>query len=108
MWKAAPERAQASMCAFLSTTDEPLRAPYLMQSAAAIERQLPANTTIAVTYANSHGLHLPKSADINAPLLGSFDPQVPGSGVFPLNRPGPVFLVQSAGLYNQRPDDYKH
>jgi len=32
-----------------------LRAPYLLQSALAIERQLPANTTIAVTYANSHG-----------------------------------------------------
>jgi hypothetical protein len=78
-----------------------LRAPYLMQSAFAIERQLPANTTIAVTYANSHGLHLLRSDDINAPLPGTFDPQLPGSGVFPRNRPGPVFLMESAGLYNQ-------
>lgn len=43
-----------------------LRAPYLMQSAAAIERQLLANTTVAVTYAHSHGLHLLRSADLNS------------------------------------------
>lgn len=78
-----------------------LRAPYLMQSAVAVERQLPANTTIAITYANSHGLHLLRSEDINAPLPGTFDPQVPGSGVFPFNRSAPILLMESAGLYNQ-------
>jgi hypothetical protein len=78
-----------------------LRAPYLMQSAVTLERQLPANTTLAVTYTNSPGLHLLRSQDINAPLLGTFDPQVPGSGVFPFNRPGPIFLMESSGLYNQ-------
>lgn len=78
-----------------------LRAPYLMQSAVAVERQLPGNTTLAVTYTNAHGLHLLRSADINAPLPGTFDPQVPGSGVFPYNRPGPIFLMESSGLYNQ-------
>jgi hypothetical protein len=78
-----------------------LRAPYLIQSAVAVERQLPANTTLAVTYANSHGLHSLRSQDINAPLPGSFDPQVPGRGTFPFNRPGPIFLMESAGIYNQ-------
>ena len=78
-----------------------LRAPYIMQSAISVERQLPFNTTIAVTYANSHGLHMLRSRDINAPLPGTFDPLVPGSGVFPLGRPGPVFLMESSGLYNQ-------
>ena len=34
-----------------------LRAPYIMQSAVTVERQLPRNTTLAVTYTNSHGLH---------------------------------------------------
>ena len=78
-----------------------LRAPYLMQSAVTLERQLPGNTTLAVTYTNSHGLHLLRSQDINAPLPGTFDPQIPGSGVFPFNRPGPIFLMESSGLYNQ-------
>jgi hypothetical protein len=70
-----------------------LRAPYILQSAVTLERQLPANATLAVTYTNSHGLHLLRSEDINAPL--------PASGAFPLGHSGPVFLMESAGLYNQ-------
>src|SRR5206468_300585 len=38
-----------------------LRTPYFIQSAAGVERQLPHNTTVAVTYANAHGLHLLRS-----------------------------------------------
>jgi hypothetical protein len=78
-----------------------LRAPYLMESAVAVERQLPAHTTVALTYVNSHGWHQYLTNDINAPLPGSYDPQVPGSGVYPLGNPNPVFLVESSGLYNQ-------
>jgi hypothetical protein len=78
-----------------------LRAPYLMQSAIALERQLPFDTTVSITYANSHGLHLLRSQDINAPLLGTYFPSIPGSGLYPLGRPGLVVLMESAGLYNQ-------
>ncbi|HMD83718.1 MAG TPA: carboxypeptidase regulatory-like domain-containing protein [Terriglobia bacterium] len=78
-----------------------LRAPYVLQSALAFERQLPAHTTMAVTFADSHGLHQLRSQDINAPLPGSYNPQIPGSGVFPLGNPNPVFQMESAGLYNQ-------
>jgi hypothetical protein len=69
------------------------RAPYIIQSAFTVERQLPANTTAAITYTNSHGLHLLRSEDINAPC--------PGTGAFPQGRPGAVFLMQSSGIYNQ-------
>ncbi len=68
-----------------------LRAPYIMQSAVGFERQLPFGTTVALTWANSHGLHLLRSGAINAPFLGQF----------PLGRPAPVFLMESSGLYNQ-------
>jgi hypothetical protein len=78
-----------------------LRAPYLMQSAVSFERQLPFNTTAAITFANSHGLHMLQSQDINAPLPGTYDPSVPNSGVYPLGRPGLVVLMESGGLYNQ-------
>jgi hypothetical protein len=78
-----------------------LRAPYIMQSAVSFERQLPFNTTVAITYANSHGLHLLRSQDVNAPLPGTFDPLIPGSGVFPLGKRGPVFQMESTGRYNQ-------
>ena len=59
-----------------------LRAPYLMQAAFTFERQLPANTTLAVTYTNSHGLHQLRSQDV--PVAS-----------------GPLFLMTSSGLYNQ-------
>jgi hypothetical protein len=65
-----------------------------MQSAFGIERQLPFNSTLAITYANAHGLHQLRSQNINAPLP-------PGSGNFPLGRPGAVFEMESSGLYNQ-------
>jgi hypothetical protein len=78
-----------------------LRAPYILQSAAGVERQLPRRTTVAVTYANSHGLHMLRSRDSNAPMPGTYDPNTPGSGLFPFGAPGPIFLMESAGLYNQ-------
>jgi hypothetical protein len=78
-----------------------LRAPYVMESALSIERQLPEHTTVAVTYVNSHGLHQFLTNDINAPLPGTYNPQVPGSGTYPLGNANPIFLVESAGLYNQ-------
>jgi hypothetical protein len=78
-----------------------LRAPYVMQTAIGVERQLPFNTTVAVTYANTHGLHLLRSQDINAPLPGTYDPLVPASGVFPLGNSNPLLLMESSGLYNQ-------
>src|SRR6185436_19774090 len=64
-----------------------MRAPYIMQSAISVERQLPANTTIALTYANSHGLHIFRSTDINAPLPGTYNPTAAGSGVYPFRSP---------------------
>ncbi len=78
-----------------------LRAPYILQSAATVERQLPRNTTLAVTYTNSHGLHVLRSEDINAPLPGTYDPNIPNSGIFPMGHPGVVDLMESSGLYNQ-------
>jgi hypothetical protein len=54
-----------------------------------------------VTYTNSHGLHLFRSEDINAPLPGTYNPAVANSGLFPLGHPGPLELMESSGVYNQ-------
>ena len=78
-----------------------LRAPYLLQSAIAFERQLPRNTTMAITYANSHGLHQLRTVDANAPLIGTYDPSIPGSGLYPLGVARQVLVMQSSGVYNQ-------
>ena len=63
--------------------DAKLRAAYILQSAVSFEHQLSANTTSAITYTSSHGVHLLRSRDINAP------------------DPSPLFLTESTGIYNQ-------
>jgi hypothetical protein len=55
-----------------------LVSPRLYQTAFGIERQLSMNTTVAVTYVNSHGLQMFRSRTAGA-----------------------IFLMESSGLYNQ-------
>jgi hypothetical protein len=98
--------APAELAGFQSTQvvqeiSSRLRAPYIMQSALTLERQLPHNATLAVTYTNSHAVHVFRSAAINAPLPGTYRPGDPGSAVYPLGHPGTVNLMESSGLYNQ-------
>jgi hypothetical protein len=78
-----------------------LKAPYLMETAVGVERQLPAHTTLALTYVNSHGGRQFLTNDINAPLPGTYNPQVPGNGTYPMAVPNPVFGVESSGIYDQ-------
>jgi hypothetical protein len=95
----------ASLAAFQSAqvrqqVSPTLEAQRFYASSLSVERQLPWNTTLAVTYQNFHGLHQFRSRDINAPLPGTYDPTVAGSGVFPLGPVGSVFQMESSGLYN--------
>jgi len=77
----------------IHTVSSSLEAPYVIQSAVGIERQIPGNTTVSVNYTYSHGDHLLLSRDINAPL--------PGTGVDPFPKYGPIYEMESGGLYNQ-------
>lgn len=85
----------------IQEVDAHLRAPEIMQSAFTLERQLPKNTTLAITCTNSHGVHVLRSEDINSPLPGTFNTAKPGGGVFPYGPGGPIFLMTASGLYNQ-------
>lgn len=91
----------ASTQAAIEEVSPNLSAPRLMQAALSVERQLPARTMLAVTYVNSHSSNQFLTNDINAPLPGTYNPQVPGSGTYPRGTPGAVFEVRSSGLYNQ-------
>ena len=75
-----------------------LRAPYVMQSAIGIERQLPKNTTIAVTYTRSKALHVLRSRNITAPLPGTVVAR-PQPGV--LNTLTSIYEYESNGRLNQ-------
>ncbi|MDQ6676011.1 MAG: TonB-dependent receptor, partial [Acidobacteriota bacterium] len=88
--------------------DSNLRAPYTIQSAIGVERQLPRNTTLAVTFTDSHTTHLLRSRNINAPLPGTtqFDPStgqpITGTGVYPFGyKTGNIYNYESDGTLNQ-------
>ncbi len=79
--------------------DKNLRAPYILQSAITVERQLPKNTTISESYLHSRGLHELREQDINAPLPGTYTG--PGTGIYPYGATGPILLMESDGIFNQ-------
>jgi hypothetical protein len=93
--------SSSSQASVIQTIAPGLRAPAMLQSVFSAERQLPFGTTLAVTYSNSHGLHLLRSQDVNAPLEGTFSPGGPSPAVYPLGHPGAVLQMESTGRYNQ-------
>jgi hypothetical protein len=84
----------------IRTMDKNLRAPYTMQTALTIERQLPKNTTVSLTYTNLRGVHMLRSRNINAPLPGTYNPQVPDSGSRPYGG-GDLYSYESTGNFRQ-------
>ncbi len=78
-----------------------LRAPYIVQTAMSLERQLPKNIMLGLTYTHSQGVHMLRSRNINAPLPGTFNPQVPNSGVRPFGDLGNIDAYESSGIFNQ-------
>ncbi|MBV9240850.1 MAG: TonB-dependent receptor, partial [Acidobacteria bacterium] len=73
------------------TTAAGLKAPRTMQMAASVERQLPYNTTVSVTYVFSHADRLLRSRNTNAPI----------NGVRPNPALGNIFAYDASGRLNQ-------
>jgi hypothetical protein len=78
-----------------------LRAPYTMQGALSLERQLTKSLNMALTYIHSDGVHALLSRNINAPLPGTFNPADPLSGTRPLGNIGNVYEFESDGVFHQ-------
>jgi hypothetical protein len=79
--------------------DAHLHAPYTMQGAIGVERQLPKNVTLAVTYTHSRGVDVLRSRNINAPLPGTYEM---GSPVYPYGeQAGNIYVYESSGLFTQ-------
>jgi hypothetical protein len=77
--------------------DPGLVAPRIIQSAIGVDRQLPKNITLSVSYYNSRGVHALRTVNINAPLPGTY----PGSPVYPMGNANPVYAYESSGLFKQ-------
>jgi hypothetical protein len=61
----------ASVPSSVVVLDPRARIPYTIQYSIAIERQVTAKSTFSAAYVGSHGIHLFRSLDANAPLPGS-------------------------------------
>ena len=70
-----------------------LHAPYIMQSAFTLERQVTKVANITLTYLNSRGVHQFESLNVNAPLPGT-----PGS---PPTSVAPTYQYSSDGVFRQ-------
>jgi hypothetical protein len=78
-----------------------LRAPYTSQVGTSLERQLSKYGTLTLTYLNSRGVHQFLSANVNAPLPGTFDPSNPASAVRPFGNVGNIYEYVSEGVFKQ-------
>jgi hypothetical protein len=73
--------------------DNDLRAPYLLQSAIGVDRQLFSKTTLSVNFTDTRGVHQFRTRDINAPYPEGF----PNAGLRPYaNDP----LIGQTDIYN--------
>jgi hypothetical protein len=80
------------MATVVRQKDAALRAPYIAQVAIGVDRQLPRNSTLSVTYTSSRGVHMLRTRDINAPLP---------DGSFPYGNVGSLYQYESTGLMRQ-------
>jgi hypothetical protein len=78
--------------------DDHLNAPYTMMSTMGYERRLPRNIFASVNYTWLRGVHLLRTRNINAPIIGE-----PGSGdaVLPFPGQGPILQYESTGFSNR-------
>ncbi|PYS22085.1 MAG: TonB-dependent receptor [Acidobacteria bacterium] len=77
-----------------------IQAPYSMQSIVSVEHALPHNFRTSVTFSRTRTVHMLRARAVNAPLPGTFIPNLPGSGTRPLGVNN-FFEYDSSGVFNQ-------
>ena len=77
-----------------------IEAPYSVQSIVSVARALPHTFRSSVTVSHTRTLHRLRARALNAPLPGTFIPNVPGSGTRPLGVNN-YFEYDSSGVFDQ-------
>jgi hypothetical protein len=79
-----------------------LRSEYVVLGGVEAERNLGGKGSISVTYLHYHGVHEWNSANINAPLPGTYvyNPTGASTGVYPHGTSQPIYQFQSHGTTN--------
>lgn len=70
-----------------------LTQPYFVQSSLSVERSLPRNVTVSLSYVNTRGLHQLRARNINAPLEG---------GQRPFPNENNIYQYETSGIYKQQ------
>jgi len=79
-----------------------LHAPYVIQAAVGLERQLTRGISAAVNYTNTRGLRQLVTEDINAPLPTAFNSLGEASGPRPFGSAGgDIYQYESAGVFKE-------
>jgi hypothetical protein len=82
--------------------DPGLHAPYLLETAVAMERQLPRNASLSVSYTYSRGVNQLRTRDINAPLPTAFDGLGRAIGPRPYgSAAGDIYQYEGSGAFRQ-------
>jgi Carboxypeptidase regulatory-like domain len=85
----------ASNAATVYQIDPRLHAPYVVQAAVSVDRQLGHNANFAISYLNSRGFDQLLSRNINAPL------DFPANPSRPLGNVGNIYQFTSEGIFRQ-------
>jgi len=100
-----PTPAQLSQLATNSPTSyqvaNNLHVPYTMEAAFSVEQQVTKNATVSVTYLNSRGVHQLILRNANAPLPGTYNPNVPTSGIRPDGGTDNIYQYNSGGIFEE-------
>jgi uncharacterized membrane protein YgcG len=78
-----------------------LHAPYTMQTAVSVERQLSKTVNMTVSYVDSRGVHQLLTDNVNAPLPGTFIIGEPTSGTRPNGILENIYQYESEGVFRQ-------
>jgi hypothetical protein len=78
--------------------DPGIRAPYMMQTAIGVDRQLPARTQLSMNLVDTRGLHALRERDVNALLPNGTRP-FEGTKLAGAN--GDIYQYETSGLYKQ-------
>ncbi len=105
-----PTAEQLALIAPLTSTPrviaDDLQAPYTIQTALSVERQLPGRSTFSVYYVTSRNLHQIRSRNINAPVCppGTLCPTDPGQrqALRPDPSQGNIYQYESSGVVEQQ------
>ena len=82
--------------------DPNIRALPMFMTSATVERQLPGNTSLSVTYLDQLTTHMPQTLNINAPLPGTYV-IAQKNGIRPFgDAAGNIFQLESGGVQDVR------